>query len=92
MPNFTDLSGIRGPTVTLDAADFEVSDILTEFLTDQKTRPLRNEISTAFTVSKVLRLNGQTQTYQLQTPFLRTFQDTALNLWCLEPDSAGLVV
>lgn len=79
-PAFTDLTGIRGATVTLDPYNFEVSSIFPQFLADQKTRPLRNEISTAFTAAKVLKLNGQTQTYRLLTPFVRTFTDTELDL------------
>lgn len=77
--------------VTLDTDDFEVSDIIYRFLRDPKTRPIYNTISTANSVTKVVRLNGYTQTYELEVPFVRTFTDTADTLQC-DDDSATLEV
>ena len=57
------MSGTRGALVDLDVDDFEVSDILEAYLTDTKTRPIYSDISTARSSTKVVRLNGEPQTY-----------------------------
>jgi len=46
-PVLTNMSGTRGALIDLDVDDFEVSDILEAYLTDPKTRPIYNDISTA---------------------------------------------
>ena len=57
------MAGTRGSLLDLDVGDFEVSDILEAYLTDPKTRPIYNDISTARTSTKVVRLNGEPYTY-----------------------------
>lgn len=83
--------GTRGALTTLDTSDFEVSDIIDSYLTDPKTRPIYNTVSTSNSATKVVILNGEPQTYQLELPFVRTFLYTADTLQC-DDNSATLEV
>jgi len=68
--------------VVLDEDDFEISDILTEYLEDSLTRPVFTESS--ISASKVAILDGEPYSLTISLPFTKTFTNTIGPMTCDE--------